>query len=155
MIARALTSQEPVFILNPNGFDFCEMEGTRAMLIEEGLIPDGTVWPSGYGDIYWKVGQFKYWLRRRRPAGTKGPINNVDWFRVRWELADQSARTALTIRHKAEELADTVRRLTPAGQAENTRRACRVVAAQSDAAFLKFKAAVGIPTRQGRRKAAH
>ena len=74
---------------------------------------------------------------------------------MRWELADKSARTALTIRQKAEELADTVRRLTPAGEAENHRRACRVVAAQTDAAFQQFKAALGIPQRQRRRKTTH
>ncbi|MEQ6290559.1 hypothetical protein ACFPAG_08050 [Vogesella sp. GCM10023246] len=155
MSARTTTLLEPVFILNPHGFQYCEMEGTSAMLIEEGLIPDGTIWPSGYSDTRWQAGQFKFWLRKRRPAGTKGPLSGVDWFRIRWELNEESDRTALAIRQKTEELADTVRRLTPEGQAESHRRARRVVAAKSDASFQQFKAAVGIPTRQGRRKVTH
>lgn len=155
MMSHETSCQEPSFILNPSGLDLCIMEGSRAMLEAEGLIPEGTNWPDGRGDVFWHAGPFRFWLRRRRPVGVKGPIKNVDWWRLRWMLADEADSSALIIRRKAKELADTARSLSAVGQAERLLRANRIVAAKRDASFQQFKVALGIPSSQRRRKAMH
>ena len=50
-----------------------QFSGTRAQLIEEGLIPDGLEWPKKQLEqVSWQVGTYDYALRRCRPPGLKG-----------------------------------------------------------------------------------
>ena len=52
--------------------------GTRAQLVEEGLIPEGTEWPERQrSDVEWSHGGYDYRPARRRPPGFKG--KQSDW----------------------------------------------------------------------------
>jgi len=72
--ARPITTPtELVVCLNPYNLDYCEYFGTRAMLEAEGILPENINWPEGFDGNRWDDGRFKYWLRRVRPEGIKGP----------------------------------------------------------------------------------
>ncbi|CAE6835357.1 hypothetical protein [Paraburkholderia domus] len=47
--------------------------GSRAQLEDEGIVPEGTEWPSGRESLRWYVGELEFWLRRCRPRDMKGP----------------------------------------------------------------------------------
>lgn len=116
---------------------WAEYEGTAAQLIAEGLIPDRFKWPKAATDAYWEVNGFKYWLRRTRPRGHKGPIKSwleLDNWRIRVTAAGRDyhwcARRALA--RKAEELRTEYHR-------QPGEVLIRYWAARDDDAFQAFK----------------
>ncbi|MBT9505511.1 hypothetical protein [Rhodoferax sp.] len=95
-----------------------EYRGTAAQLIAEGLIPDGFKWPVGSGRLYYKLGEFTFWLGRRRPEGHKGPMcswMDGDYWFVRRGLTSQEwgGYQAADIYEKQQELAFVLYRGSP------------------------------------------
>ena len=133
--------------------DIAEYQGTRATLEAEGIIPAGTDWPEGYNDLYWQDSKFRYWLRRERPEGHKGPRReflSVDWWMFRCDPLEAESIGARTIKRKAKELADIIYRASAKGQAESNAHWRRYFNARDDKPFEAFKAACGIV--KGRRE---
>lgn len=144
-----------VVILNPHNRDLAEFLGSRALLEAEGLIPEGTDWPQAYRDLSWQAGDFKYWLRRERPDGAKGPrraFADVDWFSLRRAPLYGPSYDEREIAIKAKELNDMVYRLSARGKAERSAQFNRYWATMKDAAFQAFKATIpGLtPRKRGR-----
>lgn len=133
-----------------------EYHGTRAQLEEEGVIPKGTEWPSGYDDCRWQSGKFDFRLRRERPPGAKGPrrdFADVDLFSLRWELTNPPSHAQRQIALKTQELKDTIYRCSPKGKAEWSAQWDRHWETTKDAAFQAFKASIPglIPHKRGRK----
>lgn len=137
------TERELVVHVNPVFWhDFWVLEGTRAQLEAEGVIPPGTQWPEGACDHRWTAGRFRYWLRRTRPAGLKGPMRvwtSGDWWALRCSLIDGPDQEARKIIEKTRELAEELRRQSPAGRLEMRAHWNRYWKAQEDEAFQSFK----------------
>lgn len=134
-----------IVILNPHNLDFAEFIGSRASLEAEGLIPPGTDWPQAYADLRWQAGDFKYWLRRERPAGAKGPrraFADVDWFSLRQELVHGPTFEQRAIDSKVQEIRDMVYRFSDQGRAEFGAQWNRYWESTKDAAFQTFKATI-------------
>ena len=135
--------------------DYSKYYGTRVQLEEEGVIPKGTEWPSGYDDCRWQSGKFNFRLRRERPPGAKGPRRHfaaVDWFSVKWEPTNPSSYAQREIALKTQELKDALYRRTPKGEAEWSALCDRYCETTKDAAFQAFKATIPglVPPRRGR-----
>lgn len=127
--------------------DIAEYQGTRAALEAEGVIPAGTDWPEGFNDRHWEDSKFRYWLRRKRPEGTKGPrkqFMTVDWWMFRCDPLTVEPIEARNIKHKAKELADTIHRASAKGQAEWHAQWNRYWTAQKDKPFQAFKTSLGL-----------
>lgn len=131
--------------------EIAEYQGTRATLEAEGVIPAGTNWPEGFNDLRWSDGRFRYWLRRERPEGCKGPRRQfltVDWWMFRCDPLETESVAARGIKRKAKELADAVHRASAKGQAESNAHWNRWCEARNDKPFDAFKAACGIVDRR-------
>ena len=144
--ARPITTPtELVVCLNPYNLDYCEYFGTRAMLEAEGILPENINWPEGFDGNRWDDGRFKYWLRRVRPEGIKGPKKaflGVDWWMLRWELLNGLSFAERALAQKRKELEDMLHRQSPAVMLESCAAEKRYWAARKDDKFQAFKALV-------------
>ena len=137
-------------IICPGGWDCWEFAGTRAQLEFENVIPPGTSWPEGDVDRRFDVGRYRYWLRRIRPEGLKGPKKawtSGDWWCLRCDIIggpDVFARRILNMRRA---LADELYRRSPTGQRELNAHFSRYLKACEDKAFQAFKS-LGVPERK-------
>lgn len=134
----------------PSDLGFWEYRGARAQLRAEGIIPDGIVWPEGDRIVEWRCAGVRYWLRRVRPDGLKGPKKmwvNGDWWMLRGDRMSFEHDDERRIRLKARALADEIHRQSPAGRAQWASLWSRYGAAQRDRDFQRFKAAV-LPARE-------
>ncbi len=130
-------------------------QGTRTMLEAEGIIPAKTKWPEGYDDVRWDDGKYRYWMRRERPEGAKGPRKlfvTVDWWSVRQQLIAENHVTR-ELERKKQELAEYAYRNSAAGQAESYRQFDSYMEACADEKFQAFKALIPglIKPKRGRR----
>ncbi len=151
-------ASEPVFCLSPYNFAYSEIYGTQSQLEAEGLIPEALQWPAGYGDLRWTSGTFRFWLRRHRPLGAKGPRNlyrDADCWCLRWELKDGAARDR-GIAIKVELLQKQIFELTPQGQRDRAGLFNAHWKATCDARFQAFKASIPglVRPERGRQRAA-
>lgn len=137
--------QELIVIIDGRGIDINEYRGSRAMLEDEGLIPEGFKWSKKYADAFWEEGSLKYWLRRKRPEGVKGSrkqFENVDWFCLRFSLINYPSFSQIKIARKAKELKELIYRNSPQGIAEEESCLARYLKAQKDKQFQAFKARI-------------
>jgi hypothetical protein len=135
-------SQELVIYLN-HEIGILEYRGTRAMLEGEGVIPANFKWPTGYDELYWESGKFKYWLRRKRPEGAKGSRKDFvdcDYWHLRWNPICRPDIAQSCIANKAKDLADEIYWHSPKGRAERDRNWNRYWEAIRDKKFQAFKA---------------
>jgi hypothetical protein len=69
-----------------------QFSGTRAQLIEEGLIPEGLEWSNKqHCRAQWSVGSYDYTLMRCRPPGMKGKqsvLANIDYWKLSFRPED-------------------------------------------------------------------
>jgi len=136
--------------IRPYKLDFWEYEGTRAQLEAEGVIPPGTEWPEGALDQRWEAGRFRYWLRRCRPDGMKGPMKlwtSGDWWCLRCDLLNGPDHATRSILEKKRELATELYRHSAAGQREWNAQLNLYWKAQEDKAFQAFKS-IFVPERK-------
>ena len=138
---------------------FAEYVGTRAQLEAEGVIPAGTKLPEGGDDARWQSGALKFWLRRTRPEGMKGPMKLWlvgDWWFLRMTLVNQPDHAARCIARKARELHDEIYRHTPAARRLCNANHQKFWDAQGDARYQAFKAMIPglVPPKRGRRSKA-
>ena len=133
-------------------------EGTAAQLIAEGLIPDGFEWPQADADVEWVASGFKYWLRRTRPEGHKGPkrswLGLDNWFvRISVVGRDYHWTTRRSLERKAQALAAEFHHHTPVGAMEWSAKWNRYMEAERDQAFQAFKTLVPglVPPKRGRK----
>lgn len=137
---------------------WAQFEGTAAQLQAEGLIPDGLKWPRANSDEYWEANGFKYWLRRTRPEGHKGPPSSWwvldNWFiRVTVVGRDYAWGRWQQLQRRAEQVRADYRRYTDEGAREWNEGWERRNRAANDEAFQAFKARVPglIPPKRGRK----
>ncbi|MCA8080864.1 hypothetical protein [Burkholderia cepacia] len=117
-------------------------KGTRMQLEAEGIIPAGTKWPEGFANLYWEAGGIRFWLRRNRPEGAKGPRRaflNSDYWSLQTNVPGLSWQDE-TIQRKTKELAALIRAQTLEGQKERLGQLNRYKFACNDAKFQAFKA---------------
>jgi hypothetical protein len=130
-----------------------EYQGTRAALEAEGIIPSDTKWPDGFGDLHWEDDKFKYWIRRLRPEGVKGPRKQflgVDWWMLRCSPVNGMSRDAEAIELKAKALADEIYRQTPKYREECNKEWDAYSKARDDDKFQAFKSLIAGITRHKR-----
>lgn len=126
-------------------------EGTAAQLIAEGLIPDGFKWPKRTKYVSFEVGQFTYWVGRRRPRGMKGPMKawaeGDYWHMQRSLVADEgTCWKAAQVYEKTIELAEVIRRDTP-----EWRRVFHLASkAKKDAQYMAFRQQLTGELKRGR-----
>lgn len=145
-----LDSSTELVVCTPDS-DILEYQGTRATLETEGFIPAGTDWPEGFNDLHWDDGKFRYWLRRKRPEGQKGPrrqLINVDWWMLRCDPLNAKPFEVRNVERKAKELADTIYCNSAKGKAEWRRQWNLYFESKKDKAFQSFKAACSIVERK-------
>ena len=141
-------------------FGFWEYEGTRAQLEAEDVIPPGTQWPLGKQPIFWCQDGLRFWLRRTRPEGTKGPMSvwtSGDWWLLRCDTPDGIRCADWRIKQKARALEQAIYDQSPQGKREWNERFSRYWTAQKDAPFQALLTRL-LPQRKrpGRpRKASH
>lgn len=119
-----------------------EYQGTRTALEGEGIIPVGTKWPEGFDELHWTDDKCRYWIRRKRPDGIKGPRKqflDLDWWMLRCDPLNAKHICDLNVEIKAKELADMVYRQSAKGQAEWYKQWHRYCEAQNDDKFQAFK----------------
>lgn len=119
-------------------------QGTRAMLEAEGIIPANIKWPDGCDSVWWDDGKYRYWMRRERPEGAKGPRKlfvTVDWWSVRQQLIAENHVTR-ELERKKQELAEYAYRNSAEGQYEWQRRFDSYAEACADEKFQAFKALI-------------
>jgi hypothetical protein len=121
---------------------FVEYQGTRALLEEEGIIPQGTQWPERYESVSWESGLFLFSLKRTRPPGARGARKlweAVDWWALCCFLVAPPMNCFdLAIKRKAEELAEAIYRNSEHGHAEWKEHWRRWSLAMNDQAFQDF-----------------
>lgn len=136
--------------IRPYKLDFWEYEGTRAQLEAEGVIPPGTEWPELAQDQRWEAGRFRYWLRRCRPDGMKGPMKlwtSGDWWCLRCDLLNGPDHATRSILEKKAELVAELYRHSAAGQREWNAQWNLYWKAREDKAFQAFKS-IFMPERK-------
>lgn len=136
--------------------DIAEYQGTRAALEAEGVIPAGTKWPEGFNTRSWNDDKFSYWLHRERPKGVNGPRKqflDIDWWMFRCDPLNVKSVNARIVECKAKELADTIYRCSPQGEAAWFAQWDRYQQSTKDVAFQAFKALIPglIQPKRGRR----
>ncbi|AZG10825.1 hypothetical protein EGT29_24685 [Pigmentiphaga sp. H8] len=149
------TPDELVICINPHRTGFAEFVGTRAMLEAEGVLPEKVIWPDGFDGKCWNDGQFRYWLRRQRPKGAKGPrkaFQGVDWWMLRWEPVNGPDFRERELAEKKKELEDMIYLRSPAGIRESGIASERYWAAVDDKKFQAFKTCIPgwVKPRRGR-----
>jgi hypothetical protein len=153
--ATAHVARELKIEICPLGLDFWEFLGARAQLEAEAVIPADVEWPQGAGSTYWQSGKFKYWLRRVRPSGLKGPMKlwaNGDWWCLRCDFDDGLDHASRSIRRKERELARELYRHSAKGRREMGVMWSCYHKAQADMAFQEFKAKIpGLMSSRKRR----
>lgn len=125
--------------------EIAEYQGTRAALEAEGVIPAGTKWPDGFDDLFWEDDKFRYWLRRKRPEGIKGPRKqflDLDWWMFRCDPLNAKPVDIRNVERKVKELADIIHRQSAKGQAEWSTQWNRYWEARKDDKFQAFKALI-------------
>ena len=149
--ARGLDLGNEMIIVMP--FDqLLEYQGTRKALEAEGLIPSDTAWPDGFESLHWQAGANKFWLRRERPQGVKGPRRSfleVDWWMLRIDPVKSKSLDQIAIERAAKELREAIHRASAEGWAESSARFERYWKATSDTAFKAFM--VRIPGIDGKK----
>lgn len=135
--------------------DIAEYQGTRAALEAEGVIPVGTKWPKDFNELHWEDDGFRYWMRRERPEGAKGPrkqLVNVDWWMLRFVPLNRPSPPEMAIMRKIKALNDEIYRQSAKGRAEYNELLRRYCMATDDERFQAFKALVPglIPPKRGR-----
>lgn len=146
---------ELMVVVCPHGLRFWEYRGTRVQLEAEGVIPLGTEWPEGAKDCRWQSGRCRYWLRRTRPEGLKGPAKlwtSGDWWFLRCDFDDGLDAAASIILEKRQELAQALYRYSPEGCRAFEASYRRYYTAQEDKAFQAFKATLLPPRKKPGRK---
>lgn len=144
-VARELSIQ-----IYPRGYDW--WRGTRAQLIAEGVVPQDIEWPKGLSDNFFTAGRFRYWLRRERPEGHKGPRSSymeVDNWACRRVSVDtpRDGFAAAILHEKRAALEQELWARTPAASLQRS----RYWAALDDSDFQAFKAmVVPQPKKRGR-----
>jgi hypothetical protein len=142
--AAGLDFSLEVIVCTPHT-EIAEYQGTRAALEAEGVIPQGTKWPEGFEDLRWRDEKFKYWLRRIRPEGAKGPrkqFADFDWWMFRFDPINRKGPGELHVERKAKELADLIYRQSPKGRDEWSKQFDRYWKAKGDDKFQAFKALI-------------
>ena len=113
-------------------------KGTKAELISEGLILQVVNWPEKRDQVRWTAGEWKYELRRVRPADLKGPAKlwlEGDWWRLRRYPAVSLDWDERRIKRAAAELKDAIREAGKPLFDETFYRCCE---ASDDKAFRAF-----------------
>ncbi len=139
-MAETNTTIQEIIVCMPYS-DIAEYQGTRAALEAEGVIPAGTKWPEGFRDIRWEDDHLRYWLRRERPEGAKGPRKQFltfDWWRVRFDPIKTESWEGRMVRQKAKELEDAIFNQSKEGRAFSNLQMSRIVKARSDEKFRAF-----------------
>lgn len=136
--------------------NIAEYQGTRAALEAEGVIPADIEWPEGFKDLHWNDDQFRYWLCRKRPNSIKGPRQqflDIDWWMFRRDPLNAKPIGVRIVEEKAKELADTIYRCSPQGEAAWFAQWDRYQQSTKDVAFQAFKALIPglIQPKRGRR----
>lgn len=144
--AAAQFPDDLIVVIPDNIFpQFC---GPRAALEAEGLIKPGFNWPSGYTPMFWEDARYKYFLRRQRPPGAKGPMRlfaAADWWLLECTPRRGGTVQERTIRRMRKELADYIHRNSAAGMKAFDAQFARYWAARKDEAFQAFKARLQDP----------
>lgn len=125
--------------------DIAEYQGTRAALEAEGVIPACIKWPEGFNTRRWNDDKFSYWLHRERPKGVNGPRKqflDIDWWMFRCDPLNVKSVNARIVECKAKELADTIYRCSPQGEAAWFAQWDRYQQSTKDVAFQAFKALI-------------
>lgn len=157
--ASGLNFQSEIIVTIGYCRDISWLTGTRGALESEGVIPENMQWPSGFSEHSWQAGSLKFKIRRKRPAGIKGPRRdflNIDWWSLRIEPVTEPDRAARAIAEKAKELRDAIYFHSPKGIAERSLMFKRHWKAIMDDDFQAFKAKIpGLippprPTRQAK-----
>ncbi|MFM0020886.1 hypothetical protein [Paraburkholderia azotifigens] len=137
-----------------NQYDWAEYIGSRAQLEAEGIIPKGTEWPTGKRTVQWASGPLRFWLRRRRPDGMKGPaklwLEGDHWF-LRIDRANVSGWDGV-IRRKTRELKEVLYRNSNEGQRHFTEIWTRYEAACDDKRYQTFRALIPALSDSDRRR---
>ena len=120
--------------------DSVEWVGTKAQLIDEGLVPEDVIWPDRDRWVGWNTPALECWLRRTRPHGMKGPKRlwlDMDWWALRQTLLANRGKGhwPAAIYEKKCELQQLIWSQTELGQ--KTLRLWRKACA--DAQFQEFK----------------
>lgn len=122
-----------------------EFIGTAAQLRAENLIPDSFEWPPGATDKHWTARGMRYWMRRCRPEGHKGPMSSWltldNWFvRISPDNPDPQWHARRSIQRMEAALRREQHHLTPAGARQRHQEWLRIMAALRDQRFQTFKA---------------
>lgn len=120
--------------------------GTRAQLLEEGLVDPQTVFPVGKETVTWMRDGLQFTLAWGRAHPARGPRNvpkDPDWWVLDTTVPGRDWRWAQQQRIKEIEaqLRLEIYRQTPAGCREYDEHLRRYVAATKDRDFLAFKRA--------------
>ncbi|KLU22236.1 hypothetical protein EOS_31565 [Caballeronia mineralivorans PML1(12)] len=133
-------------------------EGTRAQLEAEGVIPEGTVWPTGTNRVSWESAGCGFVLRRCRAPGIRGPKkiwSDGDWWCL--DIDDCMGHDGIVqreITRRTRELERFKYLQTARGGAEFKEQYSRFLKARHDKRFQAFKALIpALAPRRGARKA--
>jgi hypothetical protein len=141
----SIVADELIIGICPRGYD--KWEGTRAQLVDEGLISAEFEWPEGLGDRLWNDGPFVCWLRRYPKAhmGPKSSWAEIDyWYLQRtWKANGRDNFSNARIFEKQAALAREIWNRTRAGQQQFN----RAIEARVDRRFQLFMTAC-IPARK-------
>lgn len=124
--------------------DWVEYRGSRAQIKAEGVIPEDTEWPSGKASVFWHSGALRFWLRRCRPEGMKGPAKlwlEGDYWFLRIERASEPFWDR-EIRRKMRELKQAIYRRSPEGHRQFNKLWTRYEAACDDELYQAFRAKI-------------
>jgi hypothetical protein len=137
---------------------FVHYEGTATQLADEGLIPQGLVWPPGAADKRWQANGYSYWLQRSRPKGHKGPkrswLELDNWvFRVYYTAHDEEWHAQRALQRQTEDLLAAVHRRTREGQLKFHAALALYSSAVSDPAYRLFRQCIPalVQVRRGRK----
>lgn len=138
----------------PDGHPFVEYRGTRALLEAEGIVPQVIEWPEWRDEEHWTAGGQRFYLKRERPPGFKGPERVAlghDWWKVRIYSPGPGDYLTCDIRAQRRKLAKLEFRNSPEGLAQSSRIVAGVLRAGRDDAFQQFLSALLPAARNGRK----
>lgn len=122
---------------------YTEFLGTAAQLIEAGFIPPEFEWPSERRRSSYELGEFSYWLGRRRPDGLKGPMKSWTsgdfWFLRRHPTSKGPGSYLEVERHLLQAKLTTAIFMDTAAGREQHERAYR---ARTDKRYMAFRSQV-------------